>query len=105
MLIGRDRLQFFDPLQIQDGGAAHPHERSAGKLLLQTTHRIPENMGGVADMQDHVISGSLHPVHVFGENEDDALAGAYGQPAEARRCAGTRSFCQEIEQRLAETTG
>src|SRR6266513_2800575 len=99
MMIAGSGLNLLDPIQMDDGRAAHAKKLFHWKFGFQSRHRLPQKMVLSSDVQDRVVSVGVDPVNLLRRDEGCALATPDTEPARTSSCIGwgrgegSRWFC------------
>ena len=80
-MIAGSGLNLLDPIQMDDGRAAHAKKLFRWKFGFQSRHRHPQEMVLSPDVQDRVVSVGLDPINLLRRDEGCALATPNTEPA------------------------
>src|SRR5439155_5413184 len=78
----KPRLQLFDALEIDHGGAVDAEEFIRMKPGFEIVHGIAQQMHITADMEAQIVAGGFNPVDFLGAQEKDAPARLDHQPVQ-----------------------
>lgn len=71
----KEGLEFLDPLEVDDGGAADAEEAVGGEAGLEGGHGLAEEVAFGADVEADVVIGGFDPIDFVHAEEEDASFG------------------------------